>query len=123
MIVHVNGSLYFHNISLCLSLLSSGAWTNSSACQQLLGKPTLDKDDVKRIKEIFVERVSQITNKYGFDLGSWEDGILDKQSVPMNLTNLKNEAVYSNCWDNIWEWGVGGRAYILANAGYKVSWE
>ena len=31
-----------------------------------------------------------------------------------------NKQVIANVWDNIWEWGVGDRAYRLANAGYQV---
>ena len=32
-----------------------------------------------------------------------------------------NADVYSNAWDNVWEWGEAKRAYNFANAGYKVS--
>jgi hexosaminidase len=63
--------------------------------------------------------VSEICEKYGLEMASWEDGLYSN-SAPMNKTLLSKYAVYANVWNNIWEWGSGGRAYELANAGYKV---
>ena len=34
---------------------------------------------------------------------------------------LVNKDVLTNSWQNVWEWGMGGRAYALANSDYKVS--
>ena len=72
------------------------------------------------MKKYFVSRVSNITAHNGLDLGSWEDGILDSDDNPQDRSTLYNERVYSMAWDNIWEWGKSERAYILANAGFKV---
>lgn len=40
-----------------------------------------------------------------------------------NVVNeeLKHHDTTVVAWQNIWEWGGGNRAYLLANAGYKVS--
>ena len=40
---------------------------------------------------------------------------------PFNKSEVFDQTdVYTNAWQNIWEWGVAERAYKLANAGYKV---
>jgi len=65
-------------------------------------------------------RVSQIANNLGVDLACWEDGLYSNNAI-INKTRLSTDVVYTNAWDNVWEWGAGDRAYALANAGYKVS--
>lgn len=46
---------------------------------------------------------------------------MESGSTPYTRSELQNNGVYAYTWDNVWEWGVAGRAYKLANAGYKVS--
>ena len=54
------------------------------------------------------------------ELASWEDGVMSiEDQTPFPITNFKQD-VYTNAWQNIWEWGNGDRAYKLANADYKV---
>lgn len=64
-------------------------------------------------------RVSEISQKLGVDLGCWEDGLYSGSAI-INKTSLASDVIYSNVWDNVWEWGLGKRAHDLANAGYKV---
>ena len=41
--------------------------------------------------------------------------------VPIDIEELLVDNVYAYFWNNVWEWGNGERAYLMANAGYKVS--
>lgn len=68
---------------------------------------------------LFVFQVSNITAHFGLDLAVWEDGLMEGNLV-FERSLLPNGQVYAYAWDNIWEWGRAGRAYQLANAGYKV---
>ena len=42
------------------------------------------------------------------------------EGVPYDLHSFDNEEVTAYTWDNVWEDGKAGRAYTLANEGYKV---
>ena len=53
-------------------------------------------------------------------MAAWEDGLLGEEDVPYNRTGMVNDNVFIHAWSNIWEEGNGKRAYVLANAGYKV---
>ncbi|XP_055958409.1 beta-hexosaminidase isoform X2 [Patella vulgata] len=92
--------------------VAKGAWENSTACSF-----TKDKKD---IKQLFVRHMSNLTADMGLDLAAWEDGVMEAGSKPYPRNILQNRNVYAYAWDNIWEWGQAGRAYTLANAGYKV---
>ena len=70
------------------------------------------------LKQYFARRVSNITSSLGLDMMAWEDGLMGKQ--PMDKGKLYNDNVYVNAWNNVWEYGNGARAYLLANNGYKV---
>ena len=52
----------------------------------------------------------------------WEDGFMHKDeggTEPYNVDKLPpNVTAYA--WNNVWEWGTGHRAYVLANKGYRV---
>lgn len=103
--------------------VAHGAWTKSPKCKALAKKLGLDFTSptiVKDLKEYFVRRVSDITNRFGLDTGAWEDGVLGVNNTPYDRSYLKNKNVYAYAWDNVWEWMHGNRAYKLANAGYKV---
>ncbi|XP_025106238.1 uncharacterized protein LOC112571470 [Pomacea canaliculata] len=99
--------------------VAKGAWQNSTACDVLLTSG-FDFRNYKDLKEYFVRQVSNITSRYGLDLAAWEDGVMESGSTPYTRSELQNNGVYAYTWDNVWEWGVAGRAYKLANAGYKV---
>ena len=104
--------------------VAHGAWTNSSACNDLareLGLNTSNSKIVDELKDYFVQRVSNITANHSLDLAGWEDGLMSFKDVPYDRKLLKNTQVIGNAWNNVWEWGSGKRAYELANAGYKVS--
>ncbi|PVD24214.1 hypothetical protein C0Q70_14684 [Pomacea canaliculata] len=95
----------------------AGAWRNSTACAALL--PGLDLSSNADLKKYFAKQVSNITAHFGLDLAVWEDGLMEGNLV-FERSLLPNGQVYAYAWDNIWEWGRAGRAYQLANAGYKV---
>lgn len=95
--------------------VSRTAWTNSTVCM------TLNFTDLRtNLKRIFTERVANITLKYGLNLAGWEDGFVVGNGLPFDRKSFLNTDVFSNAWDNVWEWGEARRAYNYANAGYKV---
>ncbi|XP_015772465.1 PREDICTED: chitobiase-like [Acropora digitifera] len=103
--------------------VAQGAWINSAACVDLVQRLNLSNSDgsiADKLKDYFVQRVSDITLNYNLQLAGWEDGLMDVNNVPYNRSVLKNSKVYGYAWNNIWEWGGGKRAYELANAGYQV---
>ena len=77
--------------------------------------------DLMRNIFCFYFRVSEICHNYGLEMACWEDGLYSDSHV-LNQSILLNKVTYANVWDNVWEWGAGGRAYQLANAGYKVNY-
>lgn len=103
--------------------VAHGAWTNSTQCEKLvqsLGLAESGGKMVDKLKEYFVQRVSNITADHNLDLAGWEDGLMSHQNEPYDRRLIKNNRVYGYTWNNIWEWGSGKRAYELANAGYQV---
>ena len=90
----------------------SGAWVRSKACSSYLEQGT-------DLKLLFSTRVAAIAAEVGLNLGTWEDGIMDK-GKPIPREEMKPSVVFANAWQNVWEWGNAARAYILANEGYKV---
>jgi len=98
----------------------AGAAERSVLCEPL-------KQAGKNLKQHFVEELTRIAGEERVNMVLWEDGLYmdpgDGTKVLMNKTQLPNGDsldIYSNVWDNIWEYGTGGRAYELANGGYKV---
>ncbi len=100
--------------------VGKGAWEKSPACQALFAKGEMGLTGVADLKPYFVSKIAEITNMRGLALAGWEDGLMYDPANTFNRKQFKNENVYANTWDNIWEWGVGDRAHRLANAGYKV---
>ncbi|KAL9962569.1 hypothetical protein ACROYT_G031679 [Oculina patagonica] len=103
--------------------VAHGAWTNSTACNNLAQKLGLNSSNgkiVDELKDYFVQRVSNITANHSLQLAGWEDGLMSFKDVPYDREVLRNTRVYGYAWNNIWEWGSGKRAYELANAGYQV---
>ncbi|XP_055867811.1 uncharacterized protein LOC106064614 [Biomphalaria glabrata] len=91
--------------------VARGAWQNSTACAPFL------KEGIN-LKREFTRRVSEITREV--NLGAWEDGLMDHESIPWTRSLLLNKEVITQTWQNVWEWGAAARPYNLANAGYKV---
>ena len=104
--------------------VANGAWTNSSACEQLAQRLKLNYSGphiAKQLKEYFVRRVTNITAVHGVQVGAWEDGLLSANENPFNRSQLKNDHVIAYAWGNVWEWGTATHAYNFANAGYQVN--
>ncbi|XP_061190127.1 uncharacterized protein LOC133197995 [Saccostrea echinata] len=99
--------------------VAKGAWVNSTKCQTMAAHDSY-YSFAGRLKEYFVHRVSNITNRLGLNIAGWEDGFLGYNGMPYNRSNIPNSKVYANAWQNVWEWGAAKRAYNLANSGYKV---
>ncbi|XP_033725870.1 uncharacterized protein LOC117315681 [Pecten maximus] len=99
--------------------VAGGAWVNSSACKTLIAR----KNDVRGVSDLkgyFAARIANQVATRGINTGAWEDGLMEGKD-PYDRTKLPNNInVYGYAWDNVWEWGVGERAYRLANSGYKV---
>ncbi|KLV05189.1 beta-N-acetylglucosaminidase [Photobacterium aquae] len=97
----------------------AGAWKNSPACQTFFANNDKGITSPDQLSQYFVERVAAITANHGLNLGGWEDGLMHNGKVYPRAA-MANAMVRGNAWQNIWEWGVGDRAYNLANNGFKV---
>lgn len=93
-----------------------GAWEDSPECERILGGGL----STNRLQQLFVRRVSVLANAHGLDLAGWEDGLMRNSDTPYNRSIFPNENVYGYFWNNIWDFGRAKRAYVMANAGYKV---
>ncbi|XP_052285856.1 beta-hexosaminidase-like isoform X2 [Dreissena polymorpha] len=96
------------------------AWEGSPACASLV-----DSGEVKsmeKLMEHFVTRVADIVAECGLDVGAWQDGIISDESdrQPIKRGKFKSQDVLVYAWQNVWEMGLAGCAYRLANNGYKV---
>ena len=85
-----------------------------------MGSPECDALDEEDLMTYFVLRVADEVYAQGLDLSGWEDAFLH-QGVAMNTSSFPNDNVYAYAWNNMFEIGGGERAYVLANAGYKVA--
>lgn len=99
--------------------VATGAWVGSPACQTLF-TGELGVAGPEDLKPYFVARVAQIAEERGLSLAGWEDGLMYDARQPFERSRFGDKPVIANAWDNIWEWGLGDRAYRLANAGYQV---
>jgi hexosaminidase len=97
-----------------------GSWQGSPACQALFAKNLPAVAGVADLKPYFVSRVASMLHSRQLALAGWEDGLMYDKVNTFNRDQFANNQVIANVWDNIWEWGVGDRAYRLANAGYQV---
>jgi len=97
-----------------------GSWEGSPACQALFAKNLPAVAGVADLKPYFVSRVAAMLHSRQLALAGWEDGLMYDKLNTFNRDQFANHQVIANVWDNIWEWGVGDRAYRLANAGYQV---
>lgn len=94
-----------------------GAWLESPICQDMFGEE-IDRDEVKIY---FVTRVGELAHAHGLDLSGWEDTLMIDRNTPYNRSLFESENVYGYFWNNIWEGGAAKRAYVMANADYKVT--
>lgn len=97
--------------------VADGAWMESPACRDRASS-------TGRLKEDFVLKVADIVGRAGLELAGWEDGYAkhgQSGDVPIDINQLPVTKAYGYFWDNIWEWGKGNRAYVAANANYKVT--
>ncbi|VDI52489.1 hexosaminidase [Mytilus galloprovincialis] len=97
------------------------AWVNSTKCDQLNLNFSGDAASIRNeLKNYFTKRVANITFTHGLNMAGWEDGFNAGDGMPFHISMYQNQHIYSNAWDNVWEWGEARRAYNYANAGYKV---
>ncbi|KAH9512778.1 hypothetical protein Btru_038173 [Bulinus truncatus] len=94
-----------------------GAWVNSTECRNLREANQLTGGSPKWH---FFQRVSQLAANKGLSLGAWEDGLMQAENNPFNLSTSLVKDVYAYTSENIWEFGSIPRTYTLANRGYKV---
>ena len=97
-----------------------GSWEGSPLCEAYLGHP-VTPDDAKALMTEFVVRVGHLVSDAQLDFGGWEDGLMSGITEPFDRDLFGSENVYGYTWNNIWEWGGGSRAYVLANNDYNVS--
>ena len=96
------------------------AWTDSPYCDQLMESHP-DINETQDFKRYFVFRVADIAHSYGLDLAGWEDGFMDDEHAVYDRDRIPNDEAMAIAWNNVWNLGYGEKAYLLANAGYKVN--
>jgi hypothetical protein len=66
--------------------------------------------------------LAKIVSEHDLCLGAWQDGVIHDEIFlePMKRSCFPNKEVYAYAWQNVWESGLSGCAYKLANEGYKV---
>ncbi|KAK3580160.1 hypothetical protein CHS0354_030275 [Potamilus streckersoni] len=96
------------------------SWRGSLACQKLVETKKVTSFD--HIMEYFVTKAASIVAQHDLDLGAWQDGVIHDEALnkPVKRTHFKNKEVFVYAWQNVWESGLAGSAYRLANHGYKV---
>ncbi|XP_067666725.1 uncharacterized protein [Haliotis asinina] len=109
--------------------VAEGAWDNSTACRQVSNSSVVS---VPKVKEYMFRKVVGLGARQKLDIAAWEDGLLQEgsgfvmtntpdQSAGYKVFSLNGSRdVYAYVYQNVWEWGNAGRAYNLANYGYKV---
>lgn len=95
--------------------VSTGAWTNSPACNRLFHGRSHNA-----MKRTFMLAIADIADRRGLKIAAWEDGIYNQDKDPYSVTDFKQKEVYINTWNNPWENGRSGRGIELADAGFKV---
>lgn len=96
------------------------SWLDSPACKRLI-----DTKEVKKFSELmeyFIKKVAKIVAQHDLHLGAWQDGVIhdEVRLEPMKRDSFPNKEVVAYAWQNVWESGLSGCAYKLANEGYKV---
>jgi len=62
-----------------------------------------------------------MAGQHGMAIYGWEDAYSDVFGMPIERSQLKtSQDVVSQAYYNTWEGGAAGKAYQLANSGYKV---
>jgi len=95
--------------------VSKDAWLKSPVCLNQFGANFTQS----QVKAYFLQRINETVHAAGVTPVLWEDGLTLDGKI-LNRTDLFAGETWSQTWDNVWEWGAGGRAYAFANAGYKV---
>ena len=73
-----------------------------------------------RLKLYFMLRVEGIASRLGLQLQAWEDGLLETNGNPVELTKWNGTSVYVDTYHNRRDHQQGDLAFTLANHGYKV---
>lgn len=96
------------------------AWLESPACKKLV--MTKEVQSFSELMEYFIKKVAKIVARHDLCLGAWQDGVIHDEVMlePMKRSCFPNKEVYAYAWQNVWESGLSGCAYKLANEGYKV---
>ncbi|CAG5129713.1 unnamed protein product [Candidula unifasciata] len=99
--------------------VGKGAWVNSSRCQQLIASTTLPGGSLKGYF-FQVNLVAELAANKSLSLAAWEDGLMDSEDNPFNLSTSPVKDVLTNAWNNVWQPGTVSRTYKFAEHGYKV---
>ncbi|BFZ06050.1 hypothetical protein BsWGS_09089 [Bradybaena similaris] len=94
-----------------------GAWVNSSHCRQVLASNTLPDGSLKLY---FYQRIAKLAANKNLTLAAWEDGLLQNDDTPFDLSTSPVKDVQANAWTNDWQPGTVSRTYKFAEQGYKV---
>ena len=91
-------------------------WSTSPYCQSLLDGQPYDHQVLRRV---FMTAATEVASNRGLDISSWEDGMYYRGQGPYDRGLFKQNNVFVQSWNNVWESGTGGRAIEFANAGYQ----
>jgi len=92
---------------------TAGAWLKSPVCQTLVDDKSNNVNDINHLGAHFIERVSQMVNSKGIDVGGWNDGLSETrvENMPKN--------VYSYIWGAL-PWGAHQQVSEQARRGWNV---
>jgi len=96
-----------------------GAWEKSPACNDLMHEKGIE--NARNLQGYFFNRLAGKLDTYGLKMGGWEEVALSEDDEGVSGINpdfIKSTVPYA--WSNVWGSGTEGRAYKLANEGYKV---
>ncbi len=91
---------------------TAGAWVDSPACKAFINRHA-DISKPEQLSALFIERVANILDEKGIEVGGWSDGL--------GHTNPKKmpAVVQTNAWTPLF-WGGAKVAHQQANLGWEV---
>ena len=101
-----------------------GAWLKSPACEQLartLNIPFNNVNTHNKLKEYFLQRLTNITAKMNLAIGGWGDFLFERKTLSLLPREyFPNKEVYSFAWSLTGAAKNNREVSLMANHGYKV---
>lgn len=96
-----------------------GVWKGSPACDRLANASNKNEEQIKKeLFEQFIEKVSQITETHGLNLGGWGDAFFGGNDALTKRRKFKNKDVYAYYWSMS---NDTRNLEVTLSGGYKVT--